>query len=81
MVLLVWQFDKEVAEDVNTFQCHPKQIMEDQKDGTLIVRFRTGGFKEMCWHLFTWGKHVKILAPQELEDYYEDMIDTTVGNS
>jgi len=45
---------------------HPSQKFEAQADGSLIVRFRAGGGLEMCWHLFTWGGHLTILAPKKL---------------
>jgi predicted DNA-binding transcriptional regulator YafY len=40
--------------------------MERDADGSLIVRFRAGGVQEMCWHLFTWGTVVQIVAPDTL---------------
>ena len=41
--------------------------MEDQPDGSLIVRFRAGGVREMAWHLFTWGNTVRIIKPARLK--------------
>ena len=29
--------------------------MEKNDDGSLIVGFRAGGTREMCWYLFIWG--------------------------
>jgi hypothetical protein len=45
---------------------HPNQIVEDQHDGSVIVRFRCGGAREMCWHLFTWGSDVTMVSPARL---------------
>jgi len=33
-----------------------------------------GGRHELCWHLFTWGKNVEIVKPQELKDTYEKLL-------
>lgn len=45
--------------------------MEDQPDGSLIVRFRAGGALEMSWHLFTWGSDVEVLEPAKLRKLLE----------
>jgi predicted DNA-binding transcriptional regulator YafY len=37
------------------------------------VRFRAGGVQEMCWHLFTWGTAVTIVAPDELRAAMAEM--------
>jgi predicted DNA-binding transcriptional regulator YafY len=42
--------------------------MDDEEDGSLIVRFRAGGRHEMIWHLYAWGKNVEVIEPQELAD-------------
>ena len=50
---VVLRFAPEVAADAATFLFHPRQTMENEDDGSLIVRFTAGGTREMCWHLFT----------------------------
>jgi predicted DNA-binding transcriptional regulator YafY len=47
---------------------HPSQSIAREPDGALTVRFRAGGLQEMCWHLFTWGTAVSIVAPEELRE-------------
>jgi predicted DNA-binding transcriptional regulator YafY len=42
--------------------------VEDQPDGSLIVRFSASGHLEMCWHLYVWGDQVEVLAPERLRD-------------
>jgi predicted DNA-binding transcriptional regulator YafY len=42
--------------------------LEETADGSLIVHFRAGGLREMCWHVFTWGGTIEILEPVELKD-------------
>ena len=64
---VAWRFSADVAASAEEYTFHPSQIMELQKDGSLIVRFRACGLQEMCWHLYTWGKEVEVLAPPELK--------------
>jgi predicted DNA-binding transcriptional regulator YafY len=63
---VVWKFSPEVAKDAKEYLFHPSQKFEEQADGSLILRFRAGGGLEMCWHLFTWGSHLTVLAPKKL---------------
>ncbi len=46
---------------------HPTQTIEDQADGSVVVRFRASGMRELAWHLFSWGEQVTIVAPQRLK--------------
>jgi len=62
---VAWKFSPEAAPDAREFQFHPSQVMEEQPDGSLIVRFRAGGVLEMSWHLFTWGDEVEVLEPKD----------------
>lgn len=61
-----WKFSPEAAADAKEYLFHPSQTFEEQADGSLIVRFRAGGSLEMCWHLFTWGGQLSVLAPKKL---------------
>ena len=61
-----WLFDAEVADSAAQYIFHPTQKMKKNKDGTLTVKFRAGGAREMDWHLYTWGGHVKVI---KLEDF------------
>ncbi|MFC7699488.1 WYL domain-containing protein [Bradyrhizobium sp. GCM10028915] len=54
------------ADHARTFVFHPAQVLEDQPDGSLIVRFKAAGHLEMCWHLYAWGDQVEVLAPMSL---------------
>ena len=65
---VVWRFTGDAVRDARAYQFHPTQSIEDQPDGSVIVRFRAGGLREMAWHLFTWGDQVEILEPAELRE-------------
>jgi predicted DNA-binding transcriptional regulator YafY len=65
---IVWRFSPAVAEAVAEYAFHPSQTLRRQKDGSVIVSFRAGGLLEMCWHLYTWGANVEVMAPVALRD-------------
>lgn len=65
---VVWRFAPEAASHARGFEFHPGQTLEDQADGSLIVRFSAAGHLEMTWHLYVWGDQVEVLAPQKLRD-------------
>jgi predicted DNA-binding transcriptional regulator YafY len=54
------------AEDALGWRFHPTQTAEGRADGSVIVRFRASGMRELAWHLFTWGDKVEILGPPAL---------------
>ena len=74
---VVWRFSPEAAADARQFLFHPTQKLEDQHDGSLIVRFHAGGLLEMCWHLFTWGREVEVVKPRRLSRLFRNLIDDT----
>ena len=56
------------AEDALRWRFHANQQVEPQADGSVMVRFRASGMRELAWHLFTWGDKVQVVAPQGLHD-------------
>lgn len=63
---MVLRFDARAAPDAATFLFHPDQTVEENRDGTVTVRFEAGGLDEMCWHLITWGDSVTVEKPARL---------------
>ena len=63
---VIWKFAPEIAEDVKQYSFHPKQIMKQEADGSIVIEFRAGGILEMAWHLYKWGEHVEVLKPKDL---------------
>jgi predicted DNA-binding transcriptional regulator YafY len=53
---VIWRFAPEAAERAAGFRFHPRQVLEAQDDGSLVVRFEAAGWVEMTWHLYQWGK-------------------------
>ena len=68
---VVWRFKPGAASHARAFLFHPTQVLEDQPDGSLVVRFSASGHLEMCWHLYMWGDQVEVLAPARLRTMVE----------
>ena len=68
------RFSAEVAEAAKSQHFHPTQQIEEQKNGSLIVKFKAGGQKEICWYLMTWEGEVEVLGPDCLKKAYRDMV-------
>ncbi|WP_240784254.1 WYL domain-containing protein, partial [Tabrizicola caldifontis] len=60
---VIWRFAPEAADRAAGFRFHPRQVLEPQQDGSLIVRFHAAGWLEMAWHLYQWGDKVEVIAP------------------
>lgn len=65
---VIWRFAPKAAARAAEFCFHPKQIVEAQDDGSLIVRFHASGWLEMAWHLYQWGDTVEVIAPVALRN-------------
>jgi predicted DNA-binding transcriptional regulator YafY len=68
---VVWKFEAKSADNARDFEFHPDQELEDQPDGSVIVRFEASGWLEMCWHLYMWGDAVEVLHPPGLASLVE----------
>jgi predicted DNA-binding transcriptional regulator YafY len=63
---VIWRFSPAAAARAAEFRFHPRQRVEAQEDGGLIVRFHAAGWLEMAWYLYQWGDTVEVLAPEGL---------------
>ena len=61
------RFSAEAASDARRWLFHPSQTIEEGADGSLLIRFRAGGLRELVDHLFTWDDAVEILAPSRIK--------------
>ena len=59
-----WLFNADVADEAKNFIFHPRQKLTQNPDGTLTVKFKAGGAREMDWFLYTWGDKVKVIKPK-----------------
>lgn len=64
---IIWRFSPIAAPNALGFIFHPDQEMQLEDDGHLLVSFRTSGYLEMAWHLYSWGDHVEVLTPEKLK--------------
>jgi predicted DNA-binding transcriptional regulator YafY len=65
----------EGADDARAWRFHPGQVLEEEEDGSVLVRFRSGGMRELAWHLFTWEEKVEILAPERLKATMRELLE------
>lgn len=63
---VAWRFSPAAAAVAREFVFHPDQAMEDEPDGSLVVRFQSCGWLEMAWHLYQWGDAVEVFEPGAL---------------
>lgn len=75
---VVLRFVPAAADDARRYLFHPSQIIEDQTDGGLVVRFHAGGMLELAWHLFTWGDQVEIVAPDTLRSLMTEQLENAL---
>jgi len=73
VVLLV---TPEGAEDALRWRFHANQQVEARPDGSVVVRFRAAGMRELAWHLFTWGDRVRVVSPEILRQTLVAEIET-----
>ena len=71
---VVLRFIPDAADDAATWLFHPSQTTKREVDGALTVSFSAGGVQEMCWHMFTWGAAITIMAPTKLRNAMTDMV-------
>lgn len=68
------RFSPAAAEAARRWRFHVGQTLTDEPDGSVLVRFRASGMRELAWHLFTWGRDVTILAPERLSRMLIDQL-------
>lgn len=64
---VVLRIAPESAQEARGWRWHPTQSLEDQADGSVIVRFRASGMRELAWHLFSWSGAATIVQPERLK--------------
>ena len=70
---IVLRVARESAERARKWRFHPRQMIE-QNGEELIVRFYSGGLREIAEHLFTWGGEVRIEGPDELREMMRERL-------
>ncbi len=73
-------FDNTLYDEAKSYNFHPTQKIIDNNDGTLRVKFRASGDKEILWHIFKWGSGCKILSPDSLKEKYKKYLNENLQN-
>ncbi len=68
---VVWRFSPKAAEQARGHIFHPDQAVEDESDGSMVVKFHAAGYLEMCWYLYAWGDNVEVVKPKQLKKMTE----------
>ena len=68
------RFSASAADEARSFIFHSSQSLQSEPDGSLVISFRAGGLRELCWFLFSWGADVVIEAPARLHRMFDRMI-------
>lgn len=76
-----WLADASVADEVMRHTFHPSQQLIKNKDGTITIKMRADGFREMSWYLFQWSGKIKPVAPAELVSTYNGILKDIILNS
>jgi len=63
-------FDKEVAHLIRERVWHPEQLIEEQENGSLIIRFSASGDKEILAWLYSFVPFVRVLGPDSLREKF-----------
>ncbi|MGH0038293.1 MAG: helix-turn-helix transcriptional regulator [Myxococcota bacterium] len=71
----LWRFSPRVADEAREYVFHPSEEKTPGEDGSLLVRIRAAGTREMAWHLFTWGPDVEVLQPARLRHEMAHMLE------
>ncbi len=62
------EFDEYQARYIREREFHPDQIREEHDDGSLTLRFPASGLNEIARWVMGYGRHAKVVAPDELRD-------------
>ena len=67
-VEVVLKFANRYARWIKRRKWHPTQVIEEQKDGSLIFRVTLQGTRELKWWTYHWIPYCQIIAPPELRE-------------
>jgi predicted DNA-binding transcriptional regulator YafY len=69
-----WLVKPDAAKSALQYEFHPNQVIKKNKDGSLTVKFKGDGWREMSWYLFRWAGAIVPVKPQALVDEYKKLI-------
>ena len=77
---VVLRFAASAAESARRWRFHAGQSVEQAADGSVRVRFRSSGMRELAWHLFSWGQDVEIVAPARLRALLTEALEAALDH-
>ena len=66
------QFDAFAARLVAERKWHESQRVKENSEGSIVLKLELGGLQEIERWVLSWGKHARVLAPQELASRIRD---------
>jgi predicted DNA-binding transcriptional regulator YafY len=78
IVEVVLLFDAYQARYMRERKLHSSQEIEEQPDGSLLMRFKTGALAEVQRQVLSYSKHVKVLAPASFAEAVVDELNETL---
>ena len=63
---VVLRIASSAADSARRWRFQVGQVLSEEPNGAVTVRFRASGMRELAWHLFTWGADLEVVAPQRL---------------
>lgn len=73
------RFDPGVARIIEETMWHPSQVLERQKDGSVVMTLRVMDTVELCSWILGWGGQVEVLEPHELREAIIETAETVLG--
>ena len=67
-VEVVLKFAENYARWIRRRKWHPTQVIEEQKDGSILFKVTVEGTRELKWWIYHLIPHCKILSPPELRE-------------
>jgi predicted DNA-binding transcriptional regulator YafY len=77
--IVIW-FDPYQARYIRERQWHPTQQFEEQPDGSLLLRFRSGALDEVRRWVMSYGSHARVLAPESLASAIRNEIHAMIAH-
>ena len=67
------------AQKGRNWRFHPKQVLTECDDGSLLIEFEASGLYELAVHLCGWAGEVNIISPQALKDELYGIFESDYG--
>ncbi len=74
VVTVKLRFSERISQALKETKFHPSEVMEMQKDGSLLVTLKVNNTGDFHAWIMSWGKDVEVLEPQTLRDQMIDMV-------